>query len=84
MKRPADLVRAYWEAEVHLVAGHPGISEAVFPSKFWNARATGRRVLFSGTTGAMEAERVAAEVAEYRRHLPDLTGLLAGLVGTPA
>ena len=41
----AELVRSYWEAEVHLVAGHPRFPDAVFPSKFWNARATGRPVL---------------------------------------
>ena len=80
LKRPGDLVRAYWDAEVHLVAGHPSIPEAVFPSKFWNARATGRRLLFSGLAGAMEEERLAAEAADYRRHLPDLAGFLGGLV----
>jgi hypothetical protein len=79
LKRPEDLIRAYWEAEVHLVAGHPGIPDAVFPSKFWNARATGRTVLFSGLAGEMEEERLAAEAADYRRHLPDLTDFLGGL-----
>lgn len=79
LKRPGDLVRAYWEAEVHLVAGHPAISNAVFPSKFWNARATGRTVLFSGLAGEMEEERLAAEAADYRRHLPDLADFVGGL-----
>ncbi len=79
LKKPGDLVRAYWDAEVHLVAGHPVIPEAVFPSKYWNARATGRRVLFSGMAGAMEVERTAAEAADYRRHLPDFTDFLGGL-----
>jgi hypothetical protein len=79
LKRPGDLIRAYWEAEVHLVAVHPAIPEAVFPSKFWNARATGRTVLFSGLAGEMEEERLAAEAADYRRHLPDFTDFLGGL-----
>lgn len=79
LKRQEDLVRAYWDAEVHLVAGHPAITEAVFPSKYWNARATGRRVLFSGMAREMEAERLAAEAADYHRHLPDLAGFLADL-----
>lgn len=79
LKRPEDLVRAYWEAEVHLVAGHPAIPDAVFPSKFWNARATGRKVLFSGLKGGMETERLAAEAADYRCHLPDLADFVGGL-----
>jgi hypothetical protein len=79
LTRPEDLVRAYWESEIHLVAGHPLIPEAVFPSKFWNARATGRRVLFSGMAREMEAERLAAEAADYRGHLPELVGFLGGL-----
>ncbi|MEO8586036.1 MAG: hypothetical protein ABI584_07725 [Acidobacteriota bacterium] len=79
LKRPGDLVRAYWDAEVHLVAGHPSIPQAVFPSKFWNARATGRDVFFSGVAGEMEEERLAAEAADYRLHLPEFTDFLAGL-----
>ena len=79
LKRPEELVRAYWDAEVHLVAGHPSIPEAVFPSKFWNARATGRILLVSGLTGAMEEEWLAAEAADYRRHLPDLADFLCSL-----
>jgi hypothetical protein len=79
LKKPSDLVRAYWDAEVHLVAGHPDLTKAVFPSKFWNARATGRTVLFSGLAGAMEKEKEAAEATDYRRHLPDLAGLVSGL-----
>lgn len=80
LARTEDLVAAYWEAEVHLVAGHPDLPTAVFPSKFWNARATGRRVLFSGLAGEMEAERAVAETCDYARHLPDLAGLVAGLL----
>ncbi len=83
LTRQADLIRAYWEAEVHLVAGHPEIPEAVFPSKFWNALATGRPVLFSGLTGAMEEERRISERSDYRRHLPDLVDFLAGLARGP-
>lgn len=64
---------------MHLVAGHPSIPRAVFPSKFWNARATGRQVFFSGLAGEMEEERFAAEAADYRRHLPEFTDFLAGL-----
>ena len=60
LEDPAELVRSYWAAEVHLVAGHPRFPDAVFPSKFWNARATGRPVLASGFTGVMAEELAAA------------------------
>jgi hypothetical protein len=79
LKSPVDLVRAYWDAEVHLVAAHPALTRAVFPSKFWNARATGRTVLFSGLASEMEAEKSAAETADYRRHLPDLASLVGAV-----
>jgi hypothetical protein len=70
---PADLVRSYWEAEVHLVAGHPRFPGAVFPSKFWNARATGRPVHASGFAGAMAEELEAARTVDYRSHLSEWT-----------
>lgn len=70
---PGELVASYWQAEVHIVAGHPRYPDAVFPSKFWNARATGRPVLASGFTGAMADELEAARAADYRAHLPQWT-----------
>lgn len=66
----SDLIRSYWETEVHLVAGHPVLNDAVFPSKFWNAHATGRKVLASGFTGVMTQELEIARTADYRAHLP--------------
>jgi hypothetical protein len=66
---PSDCIAAYWNAEMHLVAGHPDLSDAVFPSKFWNAHATGRPVLASGFTGVMAAELEAARVSNFRDHL---------------
>ena len=71
-ENPAELVRSYWNAEVHLVAGHPRFPEAIFPSKFWNAHATGRPVLASGFTGAMAEELETARQADFRTHLPRL------------
>lgn len=65
---PADLLRSYWAAEVHLIAGHEELSDAVFPSKFWNAHATGRRVLGSGFAGSMAAELEAARATDPRNH----------------
>ena len=53
------------EAETHLVAAHPRIQGAVFPSKLWNSLAAGRRILYSGFAGAMQAELEASVVSRY-------------------
>jgi hypothetical protein len=76
----AELVRSYWEAEVHLVAGHPRLPDAVFPSKFWNARATGRPVLASGFAGPMAEELERARQADFRAHLPQWTALVLSVL----
>lgn len=52
----ASLRRSYWLAEIHLVAAHPEIQGAVFPSKFWNSYATGRQIRTSGFAGEMLKE----------------------------
>jgi hypothetical protein len=80
---PGELARSYWEAEVHLVAGHPRFPDAVFPSKFWNARATGRPVLASGFAGAMAVELEAARTVDFRTHLLQWTRLVVSLVRDP-
>ena len=81
---PDELVRSYWEAEVHLVAGHPRFPTAVFPSKYWNSRASGRRIRHSGFAGPMLEELERAATADYTRHLPALRDFIAGLVADPA
>ncbi len=83
LEDPAELVRSYWAAEVHLVAGHPRFPDAVFPSKFWNAFATGRPVLASGFTGVMAEELEAARTSDFRTHLPQWTRLVVSLVRDP-
>jgi hypothetical protein len=80
LEDPAELVRSYWAAEVHLVAGHPRFPDAVFPSKFWNARATGRPVHASGFVGAMAEELQAALAADFRAHLPQWTSLVLSVL----
>ena len=75
-----DTIRAYWEAEMHLIAGHPVFGGAVFPSKFWNAHATGRRVLASGFTGVMATELDVARVSDFRSHLAQWKHFLLRLV----
>lgn len=76
----AELARSYWEAEVHLVAGHPRLPAAVFPSKYWNSRATGRRILCSGFAGPMIEELRAAEAADFTTHLAQFRDFLVGLL----
>jgi hypothetical protein len=80
LEDPAQLARSYWDAEVHLVAGHPLLPDAVFPSKFWNARATGRPVLASGFEGVMAEELEAARASDFRGHLPQWTRLVASMM----
>ncbi len=76
---PADeneLVELLWSAEAHLVAAHPRIQGALFPSKFWNARATGRTILTSGFSGAMKAELDLAAVSDLESPLNEWCQLI--------
>jgi hypothetical protein len=80
LTEPEALVRSYWEAEVHLVAGHPQLPDAVFPSKIWNALAAGRRVLASGFSGAMLDELEEARRAEPRSHIRAWVRFVSALI----
>lgn len=70
------LVRSYHEAEVHLIAGHPDIEGAVFPSKVWNSLAAGRRVIATGFGPRMTRELEVARGVDFRTHLPQWVALL--------
>ena len=74
------LVRSYWEAEVHLVAGHPELPDAVFPSKIWNALAAGRPVLASGFSPPMLEELEQARRAEPRSHIAQWVSFVSTLL----
>ncbi len=76
----SDLVQSYWEAEVHLVAADPRIRTALFPSKFWNARATGRRVECSGFEGEMADELEIAQTAPFHEHRQQWIDLVTSLL----
>jgi hypothetical protein len=57
--KPVDeqtLIDLLWRAEVHLIAADPKMTRAIFPSKYWNSRATGRKILVSGFAGTMLEE----------------------------
>ena len=80
LANPEELIQSYWEAEIHLVAGHPALPDAVFPSKFWNAHATGRQVYASGFTGVMADELEHSRRSDFRTHLPQWTKFVSGLL----
>lgn len=67
-----DLVRH----EVHLIAAHPSIQRAVFPSKIWNSFAAERRVICTGFAGEMEQELEIVKRAPFDRHLDQWTQLV--------
>ena len=60
------LMGGYVFAEVHLVAAHPAIQHALFPSKIWNGLASKRRMVFSGFEGAMADELVGESQGAFR------------------
>ena len=67
--------------EVHLIAAHPRIQHAIFPSKIWNSIAAGRRLICTGFEGAMQRELEAARTAQFDRHLEQWLALLLPLAG---
>ena len=73
------LARSYWEAEIHLVAAHPRITDAVFPSKIWNALLTGRPIRTSGFAGPMLDELEASRRSDPRLHLRQWVGFVSSL-----
>jgi hypothetical protein len=81
---PEALVRSYWEAELHLAAGHPGIPDAVFPSKVWNAVAAGRPVRASGFPPPMQEELEIAQMARPEDHRAQWVRFLSSLLAPPA
>ena len=76
-KLKADLLRH----ELHLVAGHPKITRAIFPSKVWNSIALGREVIGTGFAGEMAKELKAAQNAPHETHLEQWTKLVVDLAG---
>ena len=79
LARPDDLVRSYLEAETHLIAAHPSIQRAVFPSKIWNSLAARRNLAYSGFAGAMQTELQATLASPYWEHLGQWDSLLKSL-----
>ena len=72
-----ELYRALERHERHLVAAHPDIRTAIFPSKIWNSLAVGRQIVPSGFEGEMAQELQASLTADWRSHLDQWADFLA-------
>ncbi len=76
----ADLAGAMLDAEVHLVAADPRFQRSLFPSKFWNCRATGRKIICTGFEGAMAHELEQAKKSDYSTQLKKWVNLVVELL----
>ncbi len=74
---PEKLKNDLLRHEVHLVAGHPRIRRAIFPSKIWNSIAAGRRLICTGFEGEMFDELEAAKHALFESHLDQWVDLIS-------
>jgi hypothetical protein len=73
------IAAGFWQAQIHLIAADPRYQRAVFPSKFWNCRATGRQIICTGFAGAMTKELDIAQSCDYRQHLDAWVNLAKSL-----
>ena len=74
-----ELMAGFWQAETHLVAADPNYRRAVFPSKYWNCRATGRDIVCTGFAGEMVEELGIAQACDYAQHLKTWVSLVKSL-----
>ncbi|PYK39280.1 MAG: hypothetical protein DME49_04325 [Verrucomicrobia bacterium] len=74
---PEKLKTELLRHEIHLVAGHPRIRRAIFPSKVWNSIAAGRRLICTGFEGEMFDELEAAKHARFESHLDQWVDLIS-------
>jgi colanic acid biosynthesis glycosyl transferase WcaI len=68
-RHPDKLKRDLLRHEVHLIAAHPKIQHAIFPSKIWNSIAAGRELVCTGFAGEMAEELERALRAPFERHI---------------
>jgi glycosyltransferase involved in cell wall biosynthesis len=69
--------------EVHLIAAHPKITQAIFPSKIWNSIALGRRLVCTGFAGEMATELDATKRAPFDTHLQQWVDLISSMAVSP-
>jgi len=74
---PEELKCDLFRNEVHLIAGHPKIQRAIFPSKIWNSIALGRRIICTGFAGEMVTELEAVQTANFHQHLDQWVELIS-------
>ena len=79
---PDELKRDLLRHEVHLIAAHPKIQHAIFPSKIWNSIAAGRRLICTGFEGEMADELESALTSQFECHLEQWLALLLSMAGT--
>jgi hypothetical protein len=80
----AELHRQLLRHEVHLVAAHPKIRKAIFPSKIWNSLAAGREVIGTGFVGEMAVELEATLKSPFREHVGQWSQLVTEMMPRPA
>jgi glycosyltransferase involved in cell wall biosynthesis len=79
LKGANELRAALLNHEVHLIAAHPKIRQAIFPSKIWNSLAAGAELFATGFEGEMLAELEASRTAPFDQHLGQWIELLLSL-----
>jgi glycosyltransferase involved in cell wall biosynthesis len=82
LKNVAESRQTLVSHEVHLIAAHPKIQHAIFPSKIWNSIALGRRLVCTGFAGEMARELEAAKGAPFDSHLDQWTHLVVDLANS--
>jgi hypothetical protein len=80
----ADELRdAFLGSEVHLVAAHPDIRGAIFPSKIWNSLAANREVVCSGFEHEMLDELHESRKSLFHDHLDHWVGFVRESLARP-
>ena len=77
-----DLVHAMESSEIHLVAAHPSIQHAVFPSKIWNSISAGNQIIEIGFAGAMRDELIHIQTHPQNHNLANWGDFVIGLVNS--
>ena len=79
----AESREALLRHEVHLIAAHPKLRQAIFPSKIWNSIALDRRLVCTGFAGEMSTELDATKRAPFNTHLDQWVDLISKMAVSP-
>ena len=83
-KSVAESREALLRHEIHLIAAHPKIEQAIFPSKIWNSFAAKRETICTGFSGEMAEELRNVRIAPFARHLAQWVEMLQSMERGPA